>query len=201
MCGRYTNRAADPPRYNIAPGTDCVVIRRNASGAPDSGLLRWGFAPHWLRDPGKAQINARAETVHEKPMFKTAFRNGRCLVPADGWYEWARDGDKRQPWFFSMADETPFAFAGLWTGNTFAIMTTAASTFAERIHARMPVLLRERDWDEWLDEHPQGPGRLQFLCRTWQSAPLAAWPVSPLVNRPQHDAPDCTEPTGDALTA
>lgn len=199
MCGRYTNRAADPPRYNIAPGTDCIVIRRGATGEPAPGLLRWGFAPHWLRDPGKVQINARAETVHEKRMFRAAFRQTRCLVPADGWYEWARDGERRQPWFFSMADGTPFAFAGLWTGNSFAILTTAANTLAARIHARMPVLLRERDWDEWLDEHPQGPGRLQFLCRTWEAAPLTAWPVSTAVNRPQHDAPDCVVPTGDAL--
>lgn len=199
MCGRYTNRYGEPPRYNIAPGTDCAVIRGAAAAAAEP--MHWGFAPRWLRDPSKAQINARAETVLEKPMFRDSFRKRRCLVPADGWYEWARDGGRRQPWFFQLAGATPFAFAGLWTpprddGSppTFAILTTAPNDFAARVHHRMPVILRERDWAEWLDEHPQGPGRLQFLCRTWHDAPLEAWPVSTAVNRPQFDEPACVEP-------
>ncbi|MEX0900689.1 MAG: SOS response-associated peptidase [Gammaproteobacteria bacterium] len=199
MCGRFVNRHAKPPRYNIAPGTRCEVIRGGAAAAPEAML--WGFAPHWLRDLSKAQINARAETALEKPMFRDSFRKYRCLVPADGWYEWARDGDTKQPWFFQLAGRVPFAFAGLWTPPresgalpTFAILTTSPNDVASRIHHRMPVLLRDRDWAEWLDEHPQGPGRLQFLCRTWNHAPIEAWPVSTAVNRPQFDEPACVEP-------
>lgn len=198
MCGRFVNRSSKPPRYNIAPGTSCEVVRGGAAGQAEPML--WGFAPTWLRDPRKAQVNARAETVLEKPMFRDSFRKRRCLVPADGWYEWARDGDRRQPWFFQLAGGAPFAFAGVWTAAasgaqpTFAILTTAPNEFASRIHHRMPVLLRQRDWAEWLDDHPQGPGRLQFLCRTWEDAPLEAWPVTPRVNRPQFDEPACVEP-------
>ena len=198
MCGRFVNRHAKPPRYNIAPGTPVEVIRGGAASTPESMI--WGFAPHWLRDPSKAQINARAETVLEKPMFRDSFKKRRCLVPADGWYEWARDGDTKQPWFFQLKGGTPFAFAGLWTPPreagarpTFAILTTGPSSLCEKIHHRMPVVLRNRDWAEWLDEHPQGPGRLQFLCRTWE-VPLEAWPVSTAVNRPQFDEPACVAP-------
>jgi putative SOS response-associated peptidase YedK len=200
MCGRYTHRASDPPRYNIAPGTDCLVTRV-ADGVPAPGLMRWGFAPHWLRDPGKAQVNARSETVTERRMFRDAFLHARCLVAADGWYEWTPAAGRKQPWFFQMRDATPFAFAGIWTQGTFAILTTAASAFAARFYDRMPVLLREQDWDEWLDDHPQGPGRLQFLCRTWHSAPLVAWPGRTAVHRPAHAAPECVAPGGAAVRA
>ena len=100
MCGRFVNRHAKPARYNIAPGTSVGVVRGGAAAQPEA--MTWGFAPQWLRDPSKSQINARAETVLEKPMFRDSFRKRRCLVPADGWYEWARDGDTKQPWFFQL---------------------------------------------------------------------------------------------------
>lgn len=219
MCGRYAHRRPDAeiwrrrapglpptaPRYNVAPGTDCLVFT-HGDGVFEPALMRWGFAPAWMRDSGRTQVNARAETVLEKPMFRDSFRKRRCLVPADGWYEWARDGDTRQPWFFQLTGAAPFALAGLWTPGhgpdgpaTFAVLTTEPNRLAAQVHARMPVVLRERDWDEWLDDHPQGPGRLQFLCRTWHDAPLEAWPVSASVNRPQYTRPDCVEPTGPVI--
>lgn len=218
MCGRYAHRRPDAevwsefvpdlpqtqPRFNIAPGTDCLIVHAG-DGAPVAGLMHWGFAPRWLRDPNKAQINARSETAAEKPMFRDSFRKRRCLVPADGWYEWLRDDKVRIPHFFQMEDAAPFAFAGIWSEArddgppTFAVLTTAPNTTAARVHGRMPVVLPQRDWAEWLDDHAQGPGRLQFLCRTREDLPLEAWPVSPAVNRPQHDQPDCVEPTGPAL--
>lgn len=200
MCGRYAHRALG--RFNVAPGTDCQVLRPVA-GIPEPAQFHWGFHPSWLKDAAKAQINARAETVAEKPMFRDAFRKRRCLVPADGWYEWQRDGDQRIPWFFQLADEAPFAFAGIWTEGpapqrrlSFAILTTAPTELAGQVHGRMPVVLPGRDWEEWLDDHPQGPGRLQFLCRTREDLPLEMWPVGTAVNRPQHDTADCVEPVG-----
>lgn len=218
MCGRYAHRRPDAevwsdfvpdlpqtqPRYNIAPGTDCLIVHADG-GATVAGLMHWGFAPRWLRDANKAQINARSETAAEKPMFRDSFRKRRCLVPADGWYEWLRDGKVREPYFFQLKDAAPFAFAGIWSAArddglpTFAVLTTAPNGIAARVHGRMPVVLPQRDWAEWLDEHAQGPGRLQFLCRTREDLPVEAWPVSPAVNRPQHDEPDCTEPTGPSV--
>lgn len=209
MCGRYAHRRPDAepwtrlaralpatqPRYNISPGTECAVIRAE-NGGPAGALLRWNFAPPWLRDPSRTQINARAETADEKPMFRDAFKRQRCLVPADGWYEWRPHGDRRQPVFFQFRDAAPFAFGGIWTGGTFAILTTAPSTLAAAVYRRMPVLIREHDYEEWLDPENRGPGRLKFLCRTWEDAPLVAWPVSTAVNRPQYDEPDCVEPVG-----
>jgi putative SOS response-associated peptidase YedK len=203
MCGRYAHRALG--RFNIAPGTDCQVIIP-VDGVPEPSLAHWGFTPHWLKDPARAQINARAETVAEKPMFRDSFRKRRCLVPADGWYEWQRDGKVRQPWFFQLENGAPFAFAGIWTPgpaperrNSFALLTTAPTRMAARIHGRMPVVLPGKDWEEWLDEHPQGPGRLQFLCRTREDLPLEAWTVSAAVNRPQFDEAGCVEPTGPVV--
>ena len=145
-----------------------------------------------------------AQFIYQDVDFGDESTNGGSatigVVAADGWYEWARDGDTKQPWFFQLVGGAPFAFAGLWTPPrapgglpTFAILTTGPSTLCEKIHHRMPVVLRDRDWAEWLDEHPQGPGRLQFLCRTWE-VPLEAWPVSTAVNRPQFDEPACIAP-------
>lgn len=214
MCGRYAQRKPEgepwrrlapgyepgPPRYNIAPGTDCLVIR-TGEPAPEGAWLRWNFTPGWLRDPSRAQINARAETAAEKPMFRDAFRSRRCLVPADGWYEWQPQGDRKQPVFFQFREAEPFAFGGIWTGDTFAILTTVPSTLAAAVHGRMPVLIRPHDYAEWLDPGHRGTGRLQFLCRTWEDAPLEAWPVSTVVNRPQHDGPACVEPAGPPIKA
>lgn len=219
MCGRYAHRRPDAevwtqfvpgltavaPRFNISPGTGCLTVHAGQEGAV-AEEMHWGFAPRWLKDPNRAQINARAETVLEKPMFRDSFKKRRCLVPADGWYEWFRDGKVRQPYFFQLEDSAPFAFAGIWTTPasdgapaTFAVMTTTPTTLAGKVHGRMPVVLPRKDWEEWLDDHAQGPGRLQFLCRTREDLPIETWPVSPVVNRPQHDEPDCVEPTGPAL--
>lgn len=200
MCGRYAHRAEG--RFNIAPGTSCLVVR-----AGGEAHMAWGFTPAWLKDPARAQINARSETIHEKPMFRDSFRKRRCLVPADGWFEWLREGRIRQPWFFQLRNAVPFAFAGIWTPghgadstDSFAILTTAPTTLAARIHARMPVILPGKDWEEWLDDTPQGPGRLQFLCRTREDLPVEMWPVSAAVNRPQYNEPDAVSPTGPVET-
>jgi len=226
MCGRYTNRftwkelherldlIGTPlnlrPRYNVAPSQDVAVVRASNAGRT-LAMLRWGLIPGWARDPtiGHKLINARSETAAEKPSFRSAFRHRRCLIPADGFYEWQRRGGTRRPWLFGLRDGAPMIFAGLWerwtvpegaalTGSlaerspgdaveTCTILTTAANETVAPVHGRMPVILESDAWDPWL-----AGGRVALgPC---PADAMTAHPVSTHVNRPANDDPRCVEP-------
>ena len=198
------------PRYNVAPSQD-VAVARATEGGRILSMLRWGLIPAWAKDPavGHRLINARSETVAEKPSFRTAFRHRRCLIPADGFYEWRREGKTRQPWLFGPRDGTPLVFAGLWerwtvperaalTGSlaerspgdaveTCTILTTVANETVAPVHGRMPVILPRGAWDAWLlgEDVPLAP---------YPAGDMTANPVSTHVNRPANDDPRCVEP-------
>ena len=222
MCGRFTLRAPASvvaaqfglfemppftPRFNVAPTQPVAVVRRSPGEAePERELvwLRWGLIPSWAKDPaiGNRMINARAETVAEKPAYRAAFRRRRCLVVADGFYEWARAGRPRQPYFIRMRDDRPFAFAGLWESwqgpdegpvESCTLLTTEPNELVEPIHNRMPVILAEGDYPQWLDPAVQRPDELAPLLRPFPSDQMTAEKVSTYVNSPAHDDPRCIE--------
>ncbi|MCU0290522.1 MAG: SOS response-associated peptidase [Thermoanaerobaculaceae bacterium] len=214
MCGRFTlaspgNIVAEvfgldeeplvSPRFNIAPTQDVTVVRTPA-GRRQAGTLQWGLVPSWAKDEaiGSKLINARAETVAEKPAFRAALRARRCLVLADGFYEWQPAGGRKQPWYFRAADGRPFAFAGLWERwqpaageavESCTIITTEANDLVRPVHERMPVILPLDVLDRWL-----GGGStdaLQALLRPAPEGFLEAYPVSLRVNSPSNDDPGC----------
>jgi putative SOS response-associated peptidase YedK len=217
MCGRFTlaTTTADElrhrfplgesveiaQRFNVAPG-DPVVTVGVREGVTTGRLLRWGFVPPWARDPsvGYKMINARAETVAEKPAFRSAFARRRCLILADGFYEWQREGRSKQPFHITRADGAPFAFAGLWTGwkdpadeqwlRTCTIVTTRANEKITGIHPRMPVILDPADEQTWLDPDAT-PEHLQALLHPLAAAQTHARAVSRAVNDARYDGPDC----------
>jgi len=215
MCGRYTARFSDQtelpeafaavvpdfaPRYNIAPQQLAPVIRLH-DGTPRFEDLRWGFRPAWMKDKNKGQINARAETVFEKPMFKHSAFNRRCLVLASGWYEWQKTSTGKQPLVFHRQDDALFAFAGIWTRwhdeadvieDSYAILTTDANTLAARVHNRMPVILDADACLAWLNTSE--PSRLKELLVPYSHDDLDAYPVSTYVNSPRHAGRECLEP-------
>jgi len=221
MCGRFSQTASpeiiaqqfeltDPPlfapRYNIAPSQPIAVIRIE----PDTAtrklvMLRWGLIPSWAKDIkiGNQCINAKAETVAEKPSFRSAFKKRRCLVVATGFYEWQVQGGTKQPMWIGLRSHRPFAFAGLWEHWTTAegepletctIITTEPNDLMAPIHNRMPVILATASYDQWLDPAFQHIEALKALLRPYPSEELMAYPVSTLVNNPRHDAPQCLEP-------
>jgi putative SOS response-associated peptidase YedK len=220
MCGRFTltkpipvlaelflfpETAEQEPRYNIAPTQAVAAVR--ASGGPekrDLAFLRWGLIPSWADDPaiGNRLINARAETVAQKPAFRTAFRQRRCLVLADGFYEWQRLGSKKLPYYFRMRDGQPFAFAALWERwedagkalETCTLLTTEANELLRPVHERMPVILEPSSYNRWLDPACQQVDLLQTLLRPSRSEDMIGYPVSSLVNNPRNDNPKCVEP-------
>ena len=221
MCGRFSLGAdatslvaqfdlfeapAWTPRYNIAPTQQAPTIVI-ASADPRRGftLHRWGLIPSWAKDPGigSQMINAQADTVATKPAFRAAFRKRRCLVLADGFYEWARQGRPKQPYYIRLRDGRPFAIAGLWEHwegaggtpiNSCTLLTIAANDLIGAFHHRMPVILDPGDYDLWLDPSLQDPDRLQPLLRPYPADAMSAYPVSTRVNNPAHDSPDCIEP-------
>jgi putative SOS response-associated peptidase YedK len=151
-----------PPRYNIAPSQPVLVVRLSVSGERESALMRWGLTPSWVKDPARftTLLNARSETVAEKPSFRAAYRHRRCLLPADGYYEWTATPSGKQPHLIRMKSRQPFAFAGLWENwlgadgseiETAAMLTTEANSDVSAIHDRMPLILRPGDFDRWLD--------------------------------------------------
>jgi putative SOS response-associated peptidase YedK len=237
MCGRFTLRAPASavaeafslldvpplePRFNIAPSQPVPVVRlspgpaETAGGGPQGerqlAFLRWGLIPSWADDPaiGNRLINARAETAAEKPAFRAAFRQRRCLLVADGFYEWRQlghtKGSPRQPYFFQMRDGRPLGFAGLWESwegpdrariESSTILTTAASELVRPIHDRMPVILAPADYARWLDPAVDRAEPLLGLLRAYAGEALVACAVSPWVNSPAHDDPRCIEPAAD----
>jgi len=216
------------PRYNIAPTQPVAVVRLIGAGvvqlplpSPVSGegpgvrgsdspprelvWLRWGLLPSWAQDPaiGNRLINARAETAATKPAFRSALRRRRCLVVADGFYEWQRTGARKQPYFIHMRDDRPFALAGLWESwegadhsalETCAILTTDANELMRPIHDRMPVIVSPNDYDRWLDAAIQKPEQVAPLLKAYPGDGMIAYPVSPYVNSPARDDPRCIEP-------
>ena len=190
-------------RYNIAPGQRSPVVRLDRAGRRRLHLVRWGLVPSWARDETIAHklINARSETVSEKPSFREAFRRRRCLVPADGFYEWKQDGGQKVPHHIGRRGGEPFCFAGLWerwttpTGeplDTFTILTTGANDLLAPLHARMPVLLPEQAWDRWLDRRRPGE-ELTSLLAPWPAEDMEFWPVSTEINRVENDHPGLRE--------
>lgn len=221
MCGRFTQTATPEviaaqfhvegpmplfkPSYNIAPTQRIITVRLNPeTGKRECILLRWGLIPSWAKDTkiGNQCINAKAETVAEKPSFRAAFRKRRCLVIADGFYEWQRAGERKQPLWIGRKDRTLFAFAGLWEHwkpaegeplETCTIITTEPNGIMAPIHNRMPVVLAPASYDQWLDlAAPVEP--LKALLRPCPGEELQAYPVSPLVNNPLNNAPQLLEP-------
>ncbi|PHJ60457.1 hypothetical protein VF14_14740 [Nostoc linckia z18] len=221
MCGRFTlNQPVEalakifdvqqlpdlPAEYNIAPTQKVATLLQNPeSKKREFQQLHWGLIPSWAKDPGigAKTINARAETVAEKPAFRSAFKHRRCLVLADGFYEWQRQQGKKQPFYFRLQDGQPFAFAGLWERwqspsneeiTSCTILTTAANELLQPIHERMPVILDPQDYDLWLDSQVQTPQTLQQLLRSYPAAAMTAYPVSTLVNNSRHNSPECIVP-------
>ncbi|WP_017318816.1 SOS response-associated peptidase [Mastigocladopsis repens] len=221
MCGRFTlsqtpeaisqtfqiEKVPDlEPQYNIAPTQMVTAVLCNPESAHrEFQKLRWGLIPSWAKDPGMGAklFNARAETVAEKPAFRSAFKRRRCLVVADGFYEWQHQEGKKQPFYFCLQNGKPFGFAGLWeqwqspAGEEIAsctILTTQANELLQPIHERMPVILQQQDYDVWLDPQVQTPERLQQLLYPYPSEAMTAYPVSTVVNSPKHNSPDCIQP-------
>ncbi len=224
MCGRYSLFAPGgllealfqieplgelPPRYNIAPGGPILAVRPTKTGTRAPALFQWGLIPSWSKDPtiGARMINARAETAAEKPSFRAAMKRRRCLIPASGFYEWAKAGSARQPFYIEMKDKEPFAFAGVWEGwcgedgseiDSCAILTTDANDLLKTIHHRMPVILHPKDFDRWMDPANEKPATVADLLRPYSADKMTARPVSRRVNSPRNDDPACMEEETEA---
>jgi putative SOS response-associated peptidase YedK len=195
------------PRYNIAPSQPIItIVVDSKTGAKESRLMLWGLIPSWSKDPSKFLINARAETVHQKPSFKSALKRRRCLIPADGFYEWQQGKGSKQPFYFSLSDghrplgehRSIFAFAGLWESyldlETCTIITTTANSLLAPVHDRMPVILTPEQYDRWLDPRIEQSEVLLSLLKPYPPELMQAVPVSRRVNAAQFDDPSCIEP-------
>lgn len=221
MCGRYVRRtplqnvvdlfSAVPapaardlkPSFNVAPTQQVAAVRMDDQDQRMIVSLKWGLIPPWASDPsvGNRMINARSETVAEKPAFRDAFRRRRCILPADGFYEWKRDGKQKQPFHIHRADQKPFGLAGLWerwsSGSdalySCTILTTSPNDLMRTIHDRMPVILSEADYDTWLAPGSE-PKDIATLMRPFPGDELVADPVSQHVNNPRNDDPRCLMP-------
>jgi putative SOS response-associated peptidase YedK len=219
MCGRFIQCAAGAglaarfqlpvrpdltPRYNVAPGQPIGAVRIAGDGSREWVLLRWGLVPAWAPEPktSYSTINARAETVADKPAFRQAFRRRRCLIPTDGFYEWQAVGKGKQPYCIAPADGQPFAFAGLWERwerdgqglESGTILVTQANALLAPIHDRMPVILDPADEARWPDPALTDPAALRPLLVPCPPERLRLWPVSPAVNDPRHEGPDLMAP-------
>ena len=193
------------PRYNIAPSQQVLVARSGESGR-ELAPVRWGLIPHWADDPsiGNRMINARGETVASKPAFRSAVKHRRCLIPADGFYEWKKVGAGKQPYLIRFADGRAFAFAGLWERwlprdggspvDSCTIVTTTPNEVVRELHDRMPVILPNTDFEEWLQPEPLPPPRLDELLVPCPAEKMEAFPVSRRVNSAAYDRPECIAP-------
>ena len=221
MCGRFafyspseaaialfgvSATAEVQPRYNIAPTQFIASIRNGEDDARELVMLRWGLIPFWAKDPsiGNRMINARAETVAEKPAYRAAYRHRRCIVLADGFYEWAKAGDVKTPHFISLASGAPFALAGLWESwqdkdsgeslQTATLITTSANDFMAPLHHRMPVILEADTAGQWL------AGANDLLDDVAAiTPPLQAWPVDRRVNNARNEGADLIDAAGEVL--
>lgn len=224
MCGRFTLTVSPgqlqeafpwveispdiQPRYNIAPTQPVAVVPNNRNNHLDYFL--WGLIPFWAKEQKIASrlINARAETVHEKPAFRAAYRRRRCLVLADGFYEWKQEPDKKvkTPYYIQLKSRKPFAFAGLWEiwqspdGSELlscTIITTPSNTLIKQIHDRMPAILDSESYDYWLEPGELDYSQLNKLVSPYPADEMTTYPVSRLVNNPENDHPDCIQPESD----
>jgi putative SOS response-associated peptidase YedK len=196
------------PRYNIAPTQDIAAIRQHAEQGRELTALRWGLIPFWAKDKsiGNRMINARAETVAEKPAFRAAYRRRRCLVLADGFYEWHKEGEGKTPYFISLASGEPFAFAGLWENwqskesdesiQSATLLTAAADDFMATLHHRMPVILVPDAADRWLE------GDDDVVDYALRHGPeLKAWPVDHRVNNPRNEGVNLIDAAGPVISS
>jgi putative SOS response-associated peptidase YedK len=224
MCGRFTLRTPPKdlvevfqllrtlemtPRFNIAP-TQPVAVVRQGTTCREMSLMRWGLIPSWAKDMkiGASLINARADTLATKPSFRTAFKRRRCLIPADGFYEWKKgEGKTKQPFYIRLKKDYPFAFAGLWEHwegpdnsavDSCTIVTTDANDTLRPLHERMPVILPEEDFDRWLDPKEEDAAQLGELLKPYPPEEMIAFPISTLVNNARNESPQCIEPLRDA---
>lgn len=220
MCGRYTlhsqpgaiSAAFGVPefsqtrlRFNIAPSQLVAVVRQKpGTHARELVMLRWGLVPSWAPDPsiGNRLANARSETVAEKPSFLHAFKCQRCLLVADGFYEWQQTDDRKQPYYVRMKDGAPFGMAGLWERwgkgaeaiESCTVLTTDANALMRAIHERMPVIVPREKYRLWLDPAERSLEVLGPLMKPYDAGELEAFPVSTFVNSPKHEGPECIEP-------
>jgi putative SOS response-associated peptidase YedK len=216
MCGRYTLRASPEevaeyfgvseapltPRFNIAPTQEVPAVMDSEEGRK-LVMLRWGLIPSWAKEKsiGAKLINARAETVAEKPSFRSAFKHRRCLLVTDGYFEWKKEGARKQPYYITLKEGGLFAYAGLWEkwkteeGEILSctIVTTEANQLMQPIHDRMPAILDPKDYAEWLDPTPRPKEALLALIRTYPHEAMRAYPVSTLVNNARNNSPNCVE--------
>lgn len=216
MCGRFTQTALERyadlfdasagvllhPSYNIAPSQQVVACRRTEMGWRELSLLRWGLIPRWAKDPktGYSMINARAETVADKPAYREAFKHRRCLIPTDGFYEWKPGKSRKQPYFIHRKDGEPFAFAGLWEHwelenfkvESCTIIVTQANELIAHIHDRMPVIVDRGDYEQWLDPE-QGKEALLSMLKPYPEKEMEAYPVGLAVNKPANNGPELLE--------
>jgi putative SOS response-associated peptidase YedK len=218
MCGRFTlrtNAAAVQqafqldeapriePRYNVAPSQQVLAVRLSEQGKAEPVFFRWGLVPSWAKDPkiGYTLINARSETASEKPSFRAAFKQRRCLIPADGFYEWKAVGKKKQPMYFALRDGLLFAFAGLWERwmspdgpavQTCTILTTTSNELIRPLHERMPVILDPPRYHAWLDPVTTG-AEVQWWLAPWPAEDMTMVPANPIVNSPRNEGPQCLE--------
>lgn len=222
MCGRYflhsdldvltdlfgelDGEVSLSPRYNIVPGQAIPIVRADAQGKRHLAFAHWGLVPSWSKGPDSKyrMINARAETVAEKPAFRSAYRYRRCLIPADGFYEWqSLPHGGKQPFCIRRLDKRPLAMAGIWEHwmsddgaelESCSIIVTQANTIVSPVHERMPVLIQQADFNPWLDRHRQHPQELQAFLASVPSDKLEMYPVSKAVNNPNNDSPDLIRP-------
>lgn len=226
MCGRFTlaskmdltqmipllNRGPlINPRFNIAPSQPVLAVREVPKAKEREWVnLRWGLIPSWAKDAkiGNKLINCRAETVFEKPSFRSAVKSRRCLIPADGYYEWKAEGKSKQPYHITLKTKEPFWMAGLWERWRFedidiescTIMTTQANEYLQTIHHRMPVIMKPETMDVWLDQTVSDKEMLAGFFSPYPSDELTMQAVSPLVNKAAFDGPECLTPAIEEQT-
>ncbi len=218
MCGRFSRKATlqaiidefeidevngmIEPGYNVAPGQEVAVILKDDSRK--LGLLKWGLIPSWSKDPkiGYRMINARAETLADKPSFKHPLRRKRCLIVADGFYEWKKGGKQKTPMYIFIKGQKPFVFAGLWDTwtspegkkiSTCTIITTGPNELLKKIHNRMPVILPKEHIDTWLDRSVEDEQHVLPLLQPYPEKEMDAYEVSRVVNSPKNNTPECVE--------
>lgn len=220
MCGRFTFALSPellmeifgvtvyepfPARYNIAPTQQVWIIRDTATEGRYLSQVKWGLVPSWAKDAaiGSRMINARCETIHEKPAFRHGIRARRCIIPASGFFEWAATPAGKRPHYLTMRDESPLALAGIWDAwkspqgellESCSILTTAANSLVATLHDRMPVILHQSEFDLWLDRSVNNPDKLKRLYQPYPAELMREWEVSTIVNSASHETPETIVP-------